>query len=427
MSITTYSYPKDKDKQLSEHFKMGEFVASSDYYDIGYPSSVPVDDKLLSILEEIRAHFNCDYAIISSGYRTPACDMSVGGSGSGYHTKGMAADVQFVRNGSPIPSRIIACYAQDIGVKGIGYYCGGAEFWTHLDTRSNTAWFGDERDYSCGYNDYYSYTGTKESEVYPNGTASTASSGVSSVMPAATAVTSAKKNLTTSQAMVDIIKEQEGLSLKACKAIPSEEYWTIGYGHYGAEVGANQTITEPEAEALLKSDLKVFENAVNSAVKVGLTQSQFDACISLAYNIGTGAFANSDIVKNINGGKFGHACVDFPSWRKAGGQILAGLFSRRQIEMDFFGLGEEFTITNTMNIRSGPGTNNSIRKVSQITANGRECVVDKTTTANAMFKPGTVVTALELKAIHTTAKVEVWLRCPSGWICARDGDDVYVN
>ena len=193
------------------------------------------------------------------------------------------------------------------------------------------------------------------------------------------------------------------------------------------EVGANQTITEPEAEALLKSDLKVFENAVNSAVKVGLTQSQFDACISLAYNIGTGAFANSDIVKNINGGKFGHACVDFPSWRKAGGQILAGLFSRRQIEMDFFGLGEEFTITNTMNIRSGPGTNNSIRKVSQITANGRECVVDKTTTANAMFKPGTVVTALELKAIHTTAKVEVWLRCPSGWICARDGDDVYVN
>ena len=263
--------------------------------------------------------------------------------------------------------------------------------------------------------------------MYPNGTASTASSGVSSVMPAATSVTSAKKNLTTSQAMVDIIKEQEGLSLKACKAIPSEEYWTIGYGHYGAEVGANQTITEPEAEALLKSDLKVFENAVNSAVKVGLTQSQFDACISLAYNIGTGAFANSDIVKNINGGKFGHACVDFPSWRKAGGQILAGLISRRQIEMDFFGMGEEFTITNTMNIRSGPGTNNSIRKVSQITANGRECVVDKTTTANAMFKPGTVVTALELKAIHTTAKVEVWLRCPSGWICARDGDDVYVN
>ena len=73
--------------------------------------------------------------------------------------------------------------------------------------------------------------------------------------------------------MVDVIKTWEGLSLKACKAVSTEKYWTIGYGHYGAEVKANQTITEAEAEALLKSDLKVFENAVNAAVKVNITQS----------------------------------------------------------------------------------------------------------------------------------------------------------
>ena len=430
MSITTYSYPREKDKMLSPHFKLGEFVTASDYSDIGYPSSVPIDDKLLEILETIREHFECDYATISSGYRTPACDVAAGGSGSGRHTKGMAADVQFVRGGSPIPSRIIACYAQDIGVKGIGYYCGGAEFWTHLDTRTDSVWFGDERDYSCGYSNYYSYTGTTKSEVYPSGSSSTAGASSTTrpaLSPAASGSTVSKNTMTTSQNMINIIKEQEGLSLKACKAIPSEEHWSIGYGHYGPEVGANQTITESEAEALLKSDLKVFENAVNSAVKIGITQAQFDACVSLAYNIGIGAFAGSDIVKFINGRQFGHACVDFPSWRKAGGKILVGLQSRRQIEMEFFGIGENFTIKSTMNIRSGPGIEKSIRKVSQITSNGRECVVDKNASANAMFKPGTVVTALELKAIFTTARIDVWLRCPSGWICVRQGAEVYVD
>ena len=177
----------------------------------------------------------------------------------------------------------------------------------------------------------------------------------------------------------------------------------------------------------MKQDLKVFEDCVNSAIKVDLTQSQFDACISLAYNIGTGAFENSDIVKFINSGKLGHACVDFPSWRKAGGQILPGLYSRRQIEMEFFGVGEDFTLTDNMNVRSGAGTNTQILRVSQLTENGKEHALSKTITANAVFEAGTVVTALELKAVHYPNKVEVWLRCPSGWICARMGEEVYIN
>lgn len=165
--INYYNYPAAKDTALSEHFAVGEFVTASDYGG-SYPSEIPIDTDLINILEDIFDHFDCDCAIISSGYRTPECDIAVGGSGSGYHTYGMAADVSFYKNGQQLNSRLIACYAQDIGVKGIGYCCGGAELWTHLDSRSEGRWYGDERDYST-CDDFYSYTGTSKSEVYGDG------------------------------------------------------------------------------------------------------------------------------------------------------------------------------------------------------------------------------------------------------------------
>ena len=438
MSITYYSYPRDKDKVLSKHFKMGEFVSSSDYASGNYPSSVPIHDKLPEILEKVYDHFGATCGIICSGYRTPACDREVGGSGSGPHTIGIAVDVYYYKNGTPIPSRLISCYLQDIGIKGIGYKCGGNPNGTHFDMRgfgvlNDSFWHGDEskRDANGNYvtvSDYYKYTGTNKSEVYPNSNAASSSSSKQTTSSASSTSTSVgKKVFTTSQKMVDVIKTWEGLSLKACKAVSTEKYWTIGYGHYGAEVKANQTITEAEAEALLKSDLKVFENAVNAAVKVNITQAQFDACVSLAYNIGTGAFAKSDIVAFINAGKIGHACVDFPSWRLSGGQILVGLQRRRQSEMEFFGVGVNFILTSTMNVRSGPGTSYPIKMVAQITANGMECAVNKSANANALFKAGTVVTALELKAVYSTAAIDVWLRCPSGWICARQNKDIFIK
>lgn len=445
MSISYYDLAQDGEKFLSPHFQIKEFADPSDYERVPFPTTIPIHDKLPEILEKIYNNFGCTRGSINSGYRSPEADISVGGSGGGPHTAGIAVDVYFYRGSEPIPSRLVACFLKDLGIKGIGLNCGGNSYGTHFDMRHFDSgawddvniWYGDEaiRDDDGNYGvvdegNYYAYTGTTKAEVYPSGNSSStsaSSTNSSAISSDISSFTASKEVMTTSQNMIDIIKTQEGLSLKACKAIPSEEYWTIGYGHYGAEVKANQTISEAEAETLLKSDLKVFENAVNAAVKVNITQAQFDACVSLAYNIGTGAFANSDIVSFINAGKIGHACVDFPSWRLSGGQILIGLQKRRQIEMEFFGLGEDFTLNDTMNIRSGPGTENSIRKVSQITANGRECVVDKTANSNAMFKPGTVVTALELKAIYTTASIDVWLRCPSGWICARQNKDVFIK
>ena len=99
----------DKNIQLSTHFAMGEFVTASDYGG-NYPSTVYIDDGLPVALEKVYSHFGCNRAEISSGYRTSACDKSVGGSGSGPHTQGIAVDVCFYRSGQPIPSRIIACY-----------------------------------------------------------------------------------------------------------------------------------------------------------------------------------------------------------------------------------------------------------------------------------------------------------------------------
>ena len=408
MAVKYYNYPADSDKWLSAHFQMGEFVTYSDYLG-SYPLRVMIDDGLPQTLEKVFEHFKCDKGVISSGYRTPSCDLSVDGSGSGPHTQGIAVDVCFYRDGKAIPSRIIACYLQDIGVKGIGVYCGGTENYTHFDMRKNSVWYGDERDYSSGHDDFYSYTGTSKSEVYPNSSENKPS------------------KMTVGSSAIKFIKEQEGLSLKAVK-LSGEDYYTIGYGHYGADVGANQTITEAEAETLLKKDLRIFEDAVNNSVKVTITQNQFDALVCLAYNIGTGAIADSDTVKYLNRGKLGHATVDIPSWRRGMGyQILTGLENRRQKEMKLFGEGCDYTLTASVNVRTGAGTNNRVKKVSEITQNGRKCVVNQTSTENAVFKSGTEVTALELKAVYSSDRVEVWLRCPSGWLCARFGDEVYVN
>ncbi len=179
MSVKYYNYPADKDVQLSAHFKMGEFVDPSDYTSAPFPSTVPIDSDLINILEQVRDHFGCT-CNINSGYRTPAADKAVGGSGSGPHTYGCAADAYFYKDGQPIESRLIACYLQDIGAHGIGYCCGGNFYGTHIDTLSRV-WHGDERDYSVTVSDYYSYTGTTKAEVYGSSVQSTAKSGNSDV------------------------------------------------------------------------------------------------------------------------------------------------------------------------------------------------------------------------------------------------------
>ena len=179
MAVITYNYSTDKNKKLSDHFSVGEFASPSDYNG-NYPEQIFIDSSLIVLLEDVIAHFNCDRCDINSGYRTAACAIDVGGSGYGPHTQGMAADAYYYKNGSPIPSRLVACFLQDIDNSGIGYCCGGNPNGTHIDTLSRV-WHGDERDYSVTVSDYYSYTGTTRAEVYGSGGSSTPTSESSAI------------------------------------------------------------------------------------------------------------------------------------------------------------------------------------------------------------------------------------------------------
>jgi lysozyme len=83
-------------------------------------------------------------------------------------------------------------------------------------------------------------------------------------------------------------------------------------------------------------DLKKFEAAVNNAVTVPLSQNQFDALVSLAYNIGTNAFSGSTLVKKLNSNDFRGAADQFDVWVNAGGKRMQGLVNRRGKEKALF-------------------------------------------------------------------------------------------
>ncbi|WP_310534593.1 lysozyme [Novosphingobium sp.] len=133
-----------------------------------------------------------------------------------------------------------------------------------------------------------------------------------------------------------LIKEFEGLELKAylCPA----KVWTIGYGSTGPHVTPGQVITEAQADVLLQSDLDRFEDAVAKAAP-GATQAQFDAMVSLAFNIGIGAFGKSSVLRLHKAGDHRAAAEAFALWNKGGGRVLPGLQRRRAKEADLYRRG----------------------------------------------------------------------------------------
>lgn len=139
-----------------------------------------------------------------------------------------------------------------------------------------------------------------------------------------------------SRAGLDIIKRSEGLRLRAYKAVSTETHYTIGYGHYGPDVGKTQVITEVEAENLLKKDVARFVAAVNKLVKVPLNQNQFDALVSFTYNVGESALEKSTLLKYLNEKEYDLAAKEFDRWNKSGGQVLLGLVNRRNEEQALF-------------------------------------------------------------------------------------------
>lgn len=111
---------------------------------------------------------------------------------------------------------------------------------------------------------------------------------------------------------------REGKKLRAYK--DSAGVWTIGVGHTTAAgaptVIAGLTITDAECDQILARDLVQYEDAVNRAVTAKLNQNQFDALCSFCFNIGTGGFTRSTVVKCLNAGDAVGAADALLMWNK---------------------------------------------------------------------------------------------------------------
>lgn len=122
----------------------------------------------------------------------------------------------------------------------------------------------------------------------------------------------------------------EGFSGEAYTPIPGDKL-TIGFGST-AGVSPGDTISVPEALGRLKNDAAEAESAVRECITVGLKQREFDAFVSLAFNIGKRAFCTSTLVRKANAGDFPGACAEILRWHYAQGQSVPGLVARRQAE-----------------------------------------------------------------------------------------------
>ncbi|MEQ1156650.1 lysozyme [Acinetobacter johnsonii] len=137
---------------------------------------------------------------------------------------------------------------------------------------------------------------------------------------------------------IDLICNFEGKRLTAYD--DGVGVWTIGFGTTvypnGIKVMKGDTCTEAQAKTYMAHDLKKFEATVNKAVTVQLNQNQFDALVSLAYNIGTNAFSKSTLVKKLNANDIRGAADQFDVWVNAGGKRMQGLVNRRTVEKALF-------------------------------------------------------------------------------------------
>lgn len=146
-----------------------------------------------------------------------------------------------------------------------------------------------------------------------------------------------------SEKAYEIIKMWEQLRCRAYKPLPTEKYYSIGYGHYGKDVDRNQVITPQQAVELMHQDVARYADKLNEYCPY-LHQRQFDALVSFIYNVGWYAFRYSmtGVCCHSIGLKYSPTeCAQrLLLWVKAGGVTLLGLQRRRVYEANYF-LGTE--------------------------------------------------------------------------------------
>lgn len=116
---------------------------------------------------------------------------------------------------------------------------------------------------------------------------------------------------------------------------------TMGVGHLltdeeKAKYPVGSVITRGVSQEFLERDLRRFENAVNTLVKVPINQNQFDALVSFAFNVGEANFKRSSVLRHLNAGLYAKAADAFLAWNKSKGKVLPGLTRRRKEERALF-------------------------------------------------------------------------------------------
>lgn len=145
------------------------------------------------------------------------------------------------------------------------------------------------------------------------------------------------------------IRKFEGFSAKLYNdgETKSHGHCTVGYGHlvhkkvcdakkYPSEKPFIKGISKGKASVLLRKDVGWAEKVVNRAVTVPLTQNQFDALVSFTFNVGSGNFTGSTLLKLLNKGSYTKAAEEFKKWKYSNGKILRGLPVRRKSEASLF-------------------------------------------------------------------------------------------
>jgi lysozyme len=137
-----------------------------------------------------------------------------------------------------------------------------------------------------------------------------------------------------SKAARDIIGAFEG---RRAKAYPDPatggDPWTIGIGHTGREVHKGLVWSDAQIDAAFEADIVAFDHSITTLVgNSPVTQNQFDALLSLAFNIGAQNLKESTLLRLHKEGDYSGAAIQFARWNRAGGRPMAGLTRRRAAE-----------------------------------------------------------------------------------------------
>ncbi len=131
---------------------------------------------------------------------------------------------------------------------------------------------------------------------------------------------------------LELIKRFEGFRRHAYTDVAG--HTTIGYGHRIVPPESfPKGITEPQATAILASDVSEVERSVNGLVRVALTQGQYDALVDFCFNLGAGQLADSTLLRMLNDGRYDAAGEQLLRWDHVGGKINLGLKARREADL----------------------------------------------------------------------------------------------